>query len=143
VVLGGTAGNYIQPYISIQAGPVGNPTSAAGIFIALAGNNVWGQNYNVNALQFAAGANWAAYMYNGILAFEFPPYWRLQFNYSSRVTTALFSFDAVTWLVFTTATAAQSVFNSTPPTSFQISLDSYLAGSFGLLSIDWYKLTVP
>jgi hypothetical protein len=140
----GTASANAGVLFQVYAGTIAAPTSAVGVFPIIVANTVFGAGTNSLTLVLNAGANLVNAPVNGYTN-EFPPYWQIQFTYATRSTVVSFSFDNVSWFTVVTITGAGtgSNFTATPPTNVAIGSSTAYAGTIGLASVDWFKMTVP
>ena len=102
----------------------------------------FGQVLNTNVLAVYGGPNQGTTALQGLRGGEYAPYWRIKFVYSTRITTFYWSFDGITFFQFANVSAATSVFNTSPPTTFMLQT-RVGANANSLVSCDWFKLTTP
>ena len=137
-------GSFFGGGIRLVSGTLASPSSSIYLQKYYQVSNVFGMQYNTEQALISGAANYATVLNQVVLGGEVAPYWRLQFVYSTRATSVSYSFDGVTWFVLGTYTGAQTGFSTTPPALMAVDAFSNGNGNgFGVVFIDWFKVTTP
>ena len=117
--------------------------ASIGFFVNALSSSVFNAANNVLQVGVAGGANIGTSFAAGPWWGWLPRYFRFQYDGTTRVTTATYSFDGVNWLPYGSYTPAQTGFTAARQPNIVL-IDAYTGNNANAtVVIDWFKLTTP